>query len=172
MPTTLRHIAAICLTAGGIVLAGCGGEPQPPADSTAVAPPAAAPPAVAPVPETPPAAAMPITGKTHEVRMVGDAKGYRFEPASLTIKPGDGVRWTMVTGGPHNVSFWADSIPSGAVAVLNGAMAKPISPLAGPLLMQPNETYTISFAGAPAGTYHYFCTPHLAMAMKATITVQ
>jgi plastocyanin len=30
----------------------------------------------------------------------------------------------------------------------------------------------MSFAGAPKGTYRYFCTPHLAMGMKATITVQ
>lgn len=117
-------------------------------------------------------AAAPITGVTHDVRMVGDAKGYRFEPATLSIKAGDGVRWTMVSGGPHNVSFWPDSIPTGAAAQLAGAMAKQISPLVGPLLMQPNETYTISFGGASKGTYHYFCTPHLALKMYGTIAVQ
>lgn len=104
--------------------------------------------------------------------MIGDATGYRYVPATLTIKVGDGVRWTMIAGGPHNVSFWTDSIPPGAAAQLNNAMAKQIMPLAGPLLMQPNETYTISFAGATKGTYRYFCTPHLAMKMVGTITVQ
>src|SRR5579872_2840889 len=39
------------------------------------------------------AAPLPITGKTYEVKMVGDEKGYRFEPASLTIKVGDGVKF-------------------------------------------------------------------------------
>jgi plastocyanin len=34
----------------------------------------------------------PITGKTHEVKMVGDAKGYRFEPANVTVKQGDGIK--------------------------------------------------------------------------------
>lgn len=109
---------------------------------------------------------------THDVKMIGDATGYRYLPATLTIKVGDGVRWTMIAGGPHNVSFWTDSIPAGAAAQLNSAMAKQIMPLAGPLLMQPNETYTISFAGATKGTYRYFCTPHLAMKMVGTITVQ
>ena len=182
MAVLTRHVSfaplrSACLVASFIAVAGCGGEPKAPASDTATAPPAVAP---APAPTTtpattpaaPPAPAAAISGKTHDVQMVGDATGYRFIPASVTIKPGDGIRWTMVTGGPHNVSFWADSIPKGAGGVLNGAMARQISPLAGALLMQPNETYTISFAGAPKGTYHYFCTPHLAMKMVGTITVQ
>ena len=28
------------------------------------------------------------------------------------------------------------------------------------------------FAGAPAGTYRYFCTPHIPFGMHATLTVQ
>ena len=78
----------------------------------------------------------------------------------------------MVSGPPHNVSFWPDSIPTGAAASLTSAMANQTSPLTGPLLTQQNETYTMSIAGAPKGTYCYFCTPHLAMGIKATITVQ
>jgi plastocyanin len=38
--------------------------------------------------------------------------------------------------------------------------------------MNPNEAYTVSFAGLPKGTYNYHCTPHLAMGMKGTVTVQ
>jgi plastocyanin len=44
--------------------------------------------------------------------------------------------------------------------------------LEGPLLLQPNETYTISFANVPPGTYAFHCFPHLALGMKGTITVQ
>jgi plastocyanin len=51
-------------------------------------------------------------------------------------------------------------------------MAQTIAPLTGPLLPNPGQTYTISFGGAPAGTYHYYCTPHLALGMKGTVTVQ
>lgn len=163
----------LCLLAGLVALTACGGEKKTPADTTSAAAPAATPAPVTPaapaIVAAPPVA---ITGKTHEVKMIGDATGYRYEPANITIKAGDGIKWIMVTGGPHNVSFWADSIPAGAAAQLAGAMEKQISPLAGALLMQPNETYTISFGGAPKGTYHYFCTPHIAMNMKGTITVQ
>ena len=162
---------SLFLMAGAFALVGCGGEPRSPAADTAIAPPAAAPATAAPA-EAPAGAPTAITGTTHEVRMLGDASGYRYDPVNLTIKAGDGVRWTMVSGPPHNVSFWADSIPAGAAASLTSAMAQQTGPLTGPLLMQQNETYTMSFAGAPKGTYRYYCTPHLAMGMKATITVQ
>jgi plastocyanin len=114
----------------------------------------------------------PITGKTVTVNMVGDAKGYRFEPNNLTIKVGDGVKWVNVTGGPHNVTFWSDSIPAGAAAKLGANMPQTTAPLTGPLLVTPNQTYTVSFAGLPPGTYHFYCTPHLALGMIGKITVQ
>jgi plastocyanin len=104
--------------------------------------------------------------------MVGDAQGYRFVPASVTIKVGDTVRWTNVSGGPHDVTFWSDSIPANAASVLQAHMPQTTAPLTGPLLSDPNATYTISFAGAPAGTYSYYCTPHLALGMKGKIVVQ
>ena len=117
-------------------------------------------------------AAKPATGNTWEVKMIGDASGYKFDPANLTIKEGDAVKWTVVSGPPHNVSFYADSIPSGAQAQLNANMPNPMSPLTSPLFNNPGESYTISFAGVPKGTYKYFCTPHQALGMHAQLTVQ
>ena len=178
--------AAFALAALG-ALGACGGEKQSTdsaaAKAAATSPtPAAAPsatpgttPSAAPsaTPSTSPAAApAPATGATHDVQMLGDASGYRFSPVSLTIKRGDAVRWTNVSGGPHNVTFWADSIPAGAQAPLAANMPGTTAPLTGPLLLTPNQTYTISFANVPAGTYKYYCTPHLALGMKAIIQVQ
>jgi plastocyanin len=121
---------------------------------------------------TPSAAPAPATGATHDVQMLGDASGYRFSPASITIKRGDAVRWTNVSGGPHNVTFWPDSIPAGAQGPLSANMPGTTAPLTGPLLLTPNQAYTVSFANVPAGTYKYFCTPHLALGMKGVIQVQ
>ena len=118
------------------------------------------------------AAGKPITGKTWDVKMIGDASGYKFDPATLTIKDGDGVKFTVVSTPPHNISFWSDSIPSGAAGPLQANMSNTTSPLIGPLLMNANDSYTVSFAGVPKGTYKFYCTPHLAMGMKGTITVQ
>ena len=89
----------------------------------------------------------------------------------LTIKSGDQVVWHNVSGGPHNVQFWADSIPAGAAEPLAAGMPEQMSPLAGPLVVEPNGTYTVSFANTPAGEYKYYCLPHLANKMVAKITV-
>jgi len=118
------------------------------------------------------AAPQAVTGKTWDVKMIGDGTGYRFDPPALTIKVGDGVRWTVVSGLPHNVTFWADSIPSGANASLQANMQQTIGPLTGPLLTNLSQTYLVSFGGARPGVYHYYCTPHLALGMKGSITVQ
>jgi plastocyanin len=142
-------------------------------DSTAMAaPPAATTPAGSSSAAGAAGAAKPATGTTHEVKMLGDAQGYRFDPATITIKEGDAVKWTVVSGPPHNVAFWSDSIPSGAAAQLGANMPNTMAPLSSPLEMQPGATYTVSFAGVPKGTYKYYCTPHLALGMKGTITVQ
>jgi len=114
-------------------------------------------------------AAAPVTGTWHEVKMVGDEKGYRFEPADITIKAGDGVRWTMTSGGPHNVAF--QNVANGK-AQLSANMPNQISDLSSPMLLNPNEKYEVSFANVPAGKYDYICTPHIATGMKGSVTVQ
>ena len=118
------------------------------------------------------AASAPITGTTHTVRMVGDAQGYRFDPAQLTIKAGDGVKWEMVSGGPHNVAFDPAKIPAAAKGQLSANMQDQMGELSSPMFMNAGENYTISFANMPAGTYDYVCTPHLMNGMTGTITVQ
>lgn len=173
MPRPFRRpaTALVALLLAGV--AACGGKSDTPAtksDSSNNAPTAGGAPATAPAAGA--AAAAPATGKTVEVRMIGDDKGYRFEPATVTIHPGDAVRWVNVSGGPHNATFWADSIPAGAQPQLAANMPNTTAPLTGPLLVEPNATYVVSFAGAKPGVYRYYCTPHLALGMKAVVTVQ
>ena len=166
----------IAVLASAAVLGACGGEKQPVADTTA----ATTTPSAATTTDTSAAAASaagavaaaPATGTTHEVKMIGDAKGYRFEPADITIKQGDAVKWIMVSGGPHNVAFLNLTDPT-TKAQLNANMpGQHMAEDSSPLLMQPNEAYTVSFAKIPAGKYDYDCTPHAAMGMKGSITVQ
>lgn len=164
------------LLASVFVFGACAGGDNKAADTDAAATPAAS---VTPAadPAAPAAGAAsesgaPITGTIHEVKMIGDDKGYRYEPANLTIKEGDGVKWVMVSGGPHDVAFDEAGIPTGAADKLKANMPNQQNPLESQFFMNPNETYTVSFGGAPKGTYNYHCTPHLAMGMKGTITVQ
>jgi plastocyanin len=148
-----------------IVLAACGGEKKAEDQSTTTA-----------TPEQPaasaPAAAPAAGGATHDVSMELVGSTYKFDPSELTIKSGDVVNFHNKSGGPHNVSFWADSIPSGAADKLKAAMPDQMAPLEGPLLTEPEAVYTINFAGAPTGDYKFYCLPHLALGMKGKITVQ
>ncbi|HET7458184.1 MAG TPA: plastocyanin/azurin family copper-binding protein [Gemmatimonadaceae bacterium] len=167
----------LALAASAMVLGACGGDKNKATDTAAPAA-ASGDTTVAPAATTTPAAGAstaamaPITGKTVEVKMVGDEKGYRFEPADITIKAGDGIKFTMVSGGPHNFAMDPAEVPANAKSQISANMPNQMAELSGPLLVNPNETYTVSFANVPAGKYNYHCTPHLAMGMKGTITVQ
>ena len=140
-----------------VVLGACEKKAETPAADTT---------AMAPSPSAPAAA-----GTAHDVNMVLEGSEYKFVPASLTIKTGDVVRFHDVSGGPHNVQFYPDSIPANAAAALDAGMPDKMSPLASPIV-ETGGTYTVNFANAPAGEYKYFCLPHQALGMKAQITVQ
>lgn len=120
-----------------------------------------------------PAATPAATGPVVEVKMTGNGSNLAaFEPKALTIAPGTTVRFINVSGGMHNVAFWGDSIPAGAATALAAGMPNTIDNLSGPFLMQPNDTYDVSFANATKGRYKGYCVPHLALGMKIAITVQ
>jgi len=160
----------LALIASVALVAACGGGGEKPAatDTTKAVTPT-------PTPAAPAAGAVaPIaaTGDTVTVKMVGDDKGYRFEPADITIKSGQPVKFVMISGGPHNVAFDPTTIPADSKDQLNANMVGQMSELSSPLLMNPNEAYVVSFGGVKPGSYPFHCTPHLAMGMKGTITVQ
>jgi plastocyanin len=156
-----------------IVLGACSGGGEKKADSAAAPTPAATDTAAPAATTAAPAGAMaPITGQTIEVKMVGDDKGYRFEPADIKLKAGDGIKFVMVTGGPHNIAFDPATIPADVKPQLSANMKDQQGELSSPLLMNANDAYTISFANVKPGTYPFHCTPHLAMGMKGTVTVQ
>lgn len=148
-----------------LALAACGGEKKADNQQTTTTPeqqPAQAAPAPAPAGKA----------KTHDVNMVLDGSNYKFVPSSLVISAGDVVRYHNKSGGPHNVSFWPDSVPAGGAEVLKRSMPNQMAPLEGPLLTDPEAVYEVSFAGAPKGLYKFYCLPHLALGMHGDVTVQ
>jgi plastocyanin len=168
----MRLTLLTTLVAFGVVA--CGGDKKSGASQAQAATPTPpATPAAAPAAPATSAAAPATQGTVVEVKMTGDGTTKAaFEPATLTIKPGTTVRFVNVSGGPHNVAFYADSIPKGAADALKKGMPNPMGDLVGPFLTQPNEKYEVSFTGAPVGTYRAFCMPHIALGMHMTITVK
>ena len=176
----------IALLTSAAILGACGGEKQPAADTSAATT-ATTPAATTPTGDTAAtgaasgAATTPVagavaraepTGTTHEVKMLGDATGYRFDPANITVKQGDAIKFVMVSGGPHNVAFQNVTDPTAKAQLDANMPGQKMGELNGPMIMTPNEAYVISFAKVPAGKYDYVCTPHLAMNMRGVITVQ
>ena len=162
---------------GAIALGACAGGEKKPADTTHVAvdTTAASTTATTGTSTTTSGAGTiaPITGKTHEVKMVGDAKGYRFEPANITVKQGDGIKFVVVSGGPHNVAFDPASIPADVKGQLDANMGTDkMGELSSNMKMNPGESVTVSFGNIKPGQYPYHCVPHLALNMKGVITVQ
>jgi plastocyanin len=147
------------VTGLAMVLAACGGEKKS-SDQPAAAP------------EQPgaPAATSTAAGATHDVNMVLDGSNYKYVPSDLTAGPNDVIRFHNKSGGPHNVSFWADSIPSGAASHI--ALPDPMAPLASKLVVAPDEVLEVKLNEAPKGDYKFYCTPHLALGMKGKLTVK
>jgi plastocyanin len=167
------------ISLGAVVLGACAGGDKNPADTTAVKVDTTAATSVATTPATTTAATgtmAPITGTTHEVKMIGDTKGFRFEPAAITIKAGDGIKFTNMGGGPHNVSFDAATVPADVKAQLNanfGSDKDPQNDLSSKLTaVTAGDAITLSFAGIKPGVYSVFCLPHKMMGMTAKITVE
>lgn len=103
-------------------------------------------------------------GQVHEVRMVttqGGASGV-FEPAQITVKKGDVIRWVMADAqAVHNVSFsQAQGNPAGFTP-----------PADSPMYTQQGQSYEAKVDWNP-GTYNYVCVPHAMMGMTGSVTVQ
>lgn len=161
----------LALVASALMFAACGGgsDAAPAGDAT----PAPAADAAAAAPASGAIVGVPATGKVHEVQMLGDDKGFRFEPVNLTIKQGDAVHFVALSGFPHNVAFDAGTLSADVKAAINTALGtNRMADLTSNMYLAPNEGFTMSFANIPPGTYSINCTPHLAMNMRGVITVQ
>jgi plastocyanin len=153
----MKALRIVSLLAALTWTAACGGEAAD-AGRTGNAAATATPAAEAPAPAAPAA-----TGAVHEVRMVttqGGASGV-FEPANLTVKKGDVIRYINDGGAAHNANFQTPPENSGK-ANLPGST---------PYLSGNGETADVTVTMDP-GTYKYQCDPHVATGMVGQVTVQ
>ena len=103
----------------------------------------------------------------HEIRMTS-----RFAPGLTVARAGDTLRFINQSGGPHNIQFFADSIPEPARVLLEQAMpGAKIAPLSSPLLITENDVYDIAVPALPPGRYPFVCLPHFGSRMLGTLEV-
>lgn len=105
--------------------------------------------------------------------MLLDGEGFRFEPGYLTVNAGDGVRFQMVSGVPHNVAFDEHFIPAGAQPQLAANLAVlGARELAAPVVTTIDSAYVVSTTGLPRGDYLFYCAPHRSLNMHGVLTVR
>lgn len=110
--------------------------------------------------------------RLHEIRMIGDTRGVRLEPARFTIARGDSVVFRVVSGQPHTVTFDTAAIAMNVAREVDARLNDRIGKLSGPLLLFTGDRYHISFTGLPAGRYPFLCLPHLGRQMTGEIVVE
>jgi len=98
--------------------------------------------------------------ETKEVKMGTDGGGLQFVPAKTQICVGDSVKWINNKGGPHNVVFDEDALPSG----VNQEKISMEDQLG-----EEGDTFTMKFD--TAGDYGYYCEPHRGAGMNGMLTV-
>lgn len=110
--------------------------------------------------------AAPANAADYEVKMGSDSGLLVFEPAELTVQPGDTVTWVNNKMAPHNVVFDAKGIPGG-----DKSLAAKISH--NQLTFAPGESYSTTFTeDMPAGDYTYYCSPHRGAGMVGKIKLE
>lgn len=108
--------------------------------------------------------ASPAAAETYTVKMGTDKGLLQFEPTSVTIKPGDTVKWVMNKVPPHNAVF-------DDTKIADKSLAKQLSHEK--LMFSPGESYETTFpADTPPGTYPFYCQPHRGAGMGGKIIVE
>lgn len=104
----------------------------------------------------------PAYAETYTIKMGTDSGKLAFQPDTLTIKPGDKVKFVMNKLAPHNAVF--SKTPNG---IDKASLSH------NKLLFSPGDFYSTIFPeDAPKGTYEFFCQPHRGAGMTGTITVE
>lgn len=107
----------------------------------------------------------PAAAASYTVKMGADNGMLAFEPAKLTVKPGDTVTFVINKVPPHNVVFDAATIPGGDKALATSLSHKKLE-------MTPGGTIEVTIPkDAPAGDYTYYCEPHRGAGMVGKLTV-
>ena len=110
----------------------------------------------------------------HEVEITGDrAEGrFRFDPARITVAPGDLVRFVVRSGHPHSVVFDSTGMASSDKSALNAAIPERMSFLSGPILTGEGQILEIRVPRLSLGSYRFYCLPHRAYRAEGEMVVE
>jgi plastocyanin len=96
----------------------------------------------------------PATAAEVSVKMGADNGMLAFEPANITVKKGDTVKFVNNKLAPHNIVF-------------DGAAADKSH---NDMMFSAGESYSVTFD--EAGEFPFYCSPHRGAGMQGKVTVQ
>lgn len=117
----------------------------------------------------------PITAQqVHQVKIEGnrDQGRFRFDPARITVAPGDIVRFVVRSGQPHSVVFDSTGLAPADKSALNDALPERMSLLSGPILTEEGQVFEIKVPRLSPGTYRFYCLPHRAYRAEGVMVVE
>lgn len=99
--------------------------------------------------------------------------GLTFEPAEVTVAPGDTVVWENVGSIGHTVTAYEDDIPEGAEYWASGGFDSESAARGGyPPDGEIGGGGTYEHTFETTGEHAYFCIPHESAGMTGTVVVQ
>lgn len=106
------------------------------------------------------------SAETYTIKLGSDKGTLAFEPAKISIKPGDTVKWENNKLPPHNIVFDDAKNPAKSADLAKALSHKQ-------LMMNPGQALETTFpADAPAGEYTFYCEPHRGAGMVGKIIVE
>jgi len=106
-------------------------------------------------------AVSPASAETVTVKMGSDSGALGFEPSTVTIKPGDEVKWVNNKLSPHNVVFATGEGVDESVATKLSHKG---------LAFAAGESFSSTFT--EPGNYTYYCEPHRGAGMVGKVIVE
>ena len=99
----------------------------------------------------------PAFAETYTVKMGADSGNpLQFVPSTVTVKPGDTIKFVMNKLAPHNAVFDGSKIPSHK-----------------DLLFGPGQSYSSTIpADAAPGEYPFYCEPHRGAGMQGKVIIK
>jgi len=121
--------------------------------------------------------AMPRQGmgqQTYVVRLYANPTkdDYRFDPATLVVRPNDIVVFRVASGAPHSIVFEGDGLSPGVRGAFNSALEGRSGDLSSPLLTATGKDYRLVVPQVPAGRYRFYCLPHRAYDMRGELVIK
>jgi len=90
-----------------------------------------------------------------QVELTARGRNARFEPAEVSVRPGDVVRFSSPEGGTHALAFAAELLQPAQREFLERT-----NQLRAPPLLEPGAAWIVSLEGAPTGSYPFRCITH------------